>query len=90
MEDVPGITRILGDRWKSQASATCMGVSPSRVATSDKVDDWRGVNPASVVKDGTQIYHKDWGTSQSLFFHYGWPLSAADWDAQMITIPFYG
>ena len=36
------------------------------------------------VKDGTQIYFKDWGTGQPLFFHHGWPLSADDWDAQMM------
>ena len=36
------------------------------------------------VKDGTQIYYRDWGTGQPLFFHHGWPLSADDWDAQMM------
>jgi non-heme chloroperoxidase len=36
------------------------------------------------VKDGTQIYYKDWGKGQSLFFHHGWPLSADDWDSQMM------
>jgi non-heme chloroperoxidase len=36
------------------------------------------------VKDGTEIYFKDWGTGQPLFFHHGWPLSADDWDAQMM------
>ena len=36
------------------------------------------------VKDGTKIYYKDWGTGQPLFFHHGWPLSADDWDAQMM------
>jgi non-heme chloroperoxidase len=35
-------------------------------------------------KDGTQLFYKDWGTGQVLFFHHGWPLSADDWDAQMI------
>jgi len=35
-------------------------------------------------KDGTEIYYKDWGTGQPLFFHHGWPLSADDWDAQMM------
>src|SRR6202166_3432123 len=36
------------------------------------------------VKDGTKIYYKDWGTGQPIFFHHGWPLSADDWDAQMM------
>ena len=36
------------------------------------------------VKDGTQIYYKDWGTGAPLFFHHGWPLSADDWDAQLM------
>jgi non-heme chloroperoxidase len=36
------------------------------------------------MKDGTQIYYKDWGTGQPLFFHHGWPLSADDWDEQMM------
>ncbi len=38
------------------------------------------------VKDGTKIYYKDWGTGQPLFFHHGWPLSADDWDAQMMFL----
>jgi non-heme chloroperoxidase len=36
------------------------------------------------VKDGTQIYYKDWGAGQPLVFHHGWPLSADDWDNQMM------
>ncbi|MDN3551726.1 alpha/beta fold hydrolase [Mucilaginibacter aquaedulcis] len=36
------------------------------------------------VKDGTEIYYKDWGTGQPLFFHHGWPLSGDDWDAQLM------
>ena len=38
------------------------------------------------VKDGTEIFYKDWGpkTAQPIVFHHGWPLSADDWDAQMM------
>jgi non-heme chloroperoxidase len=37
-------------------------------------------------KDGAQIFYKDWGpkTAQPIVFHHGWPLSADDWDAQMM------
>ena len=37
-------------------------------------------------KDGTQIFYKDWGpkTAQPIVFHHGWPLSADDWDNQMM------
>ena len=37
-----------------------------------------------ITEDGTEIFYKDWGTGQPLFFHHGWPLSADDWDAQMM------
>src|SRR6188474_2832821 len=36
------------------------------------------------VKDGTEIYYKDWRTGQPIVFHHGWPLSGDDWDAQMM------
>jgi non-heme chloroperoxidase len=35
-------------------------------------------------KDGTQIFYKDWGRGQPIVFHHGWPLSADDWDSQML------
>ncbi len=37
-------------------------------------------------KDGVNIYFKDWGPkeAQPIVFHHGWPLSADDWDNQML------
>ncbi|HMN44517.1 MAG TPA: alpha/beta hydrolase, partial [Povalibacter sp.] len=35
-------------------------------------------------QDGTEIFYKDWGAGQPLVFHHGWPLSADDWDAQLM------
>src|SRR6185437_13954494 len=37
-------------------------------------------------KDGTHIFYKDWGpkNAQPIVFHHGWPLSADDWDNQMM------
>jgi non-heme chloroperoxidase len=36
------------------------------------------------VSDGTEIFYKDWGKGQPIVFSHGWPLSADDWDAQMM------
>lgn len=37
-------------------------------------------------KDGVEIFYKDWGPrdAQVIHFHHGWPLSADDWDAQLL------
>ena len=37
--------------------------------------------------DGVSLFYKDWGAkdAQPLFFHHGWPLSADDWDNQMLA-----
>ena len=36
--------------------------------------------------DGVEIFYKDWGpkNAQPIVFHHGWPLSADDWDTQML------
>jgi non-heme chloroperoxidase len=46
--------------------------------------------PRITVKDGTQIYYKDWGTGQPIVFSHGWPLSADDWDSQMLFFGEHG
>jgi non-heme chloroperoxidase len=42
------------------------------------------------MKDGTQIFYKDWGTGKPIVFHHGWPLSADDWDNQMMFFVLQG
>jgi len=68
------------------SAATALGAAPS-LALSPR-------NPASgerhmgtiTTKDGTTIFYKDWGPkdAQAIVFHHGWPLSADDWDNQMM------
>jgi non-heme chloroperoxidase len=42
--------------------------------------------PTITTKDGVEIFYKDWGprNAQPLVFHHGWPLSADDWDTQLL------
>jgi non-heme chloroperoxidase len=42
--------------------------------------------------DGTEIFYKDWGpkTAQPIVLHHGWPLSADDWDNQMMFFLSHG
>ena len=41
-------------------------------------------------KDGIEIFYKDWGQGQPIVFSHGWPLSADDWDAQMLFFLRHG
>jgi non-heme chloroperoxidase len=40
--------------------------------------------PYATLRDGTQMFYRDWGSGQPVVFHHGWPLSGDDWDAQML------
>ncbi len=40
--------------------------------------------------DGTEIYYKDWGSGQPIVFSHGWPLSADDWDTQLMFFLNHG
>src|SRR5690606_28629310 len=42
--------------------------------------------------DGTKLFYKDWGPkdAQPVMFHHGWPLSADDWDSQMLFFLSHG
>jgi len=40
--------------------------------------------PTITTKDGVEIFYKDWGAGQPIVFSHGWPLSADEWDAQLL------
>jgi non-heme chloroperoxidase len=46
--------------------------------------------PSIKTKDGVEIFYKDWGAGRPIVFHHGWPLSADDWDAQMLYFQHKG
>ena len=46
--------------------------------------------PTITTADGTEIFYKDWGSGQPVVFSHGWPLSADDWDTQMMFFLAHG
>jgi non-heme chloroperoxidase len=46
--------------------------------------------PTITTNDGVDIYFKDWGSGQPIVFSHGWPLSADDWDPQMLFFSQHG
>ena len=60
------------------------------VHAADRINS--GGSQMSIIKtkDGTEIFYKDWGKGQPIVFSHGWPLSADDWDAQMMFFLNHG
>ena len=46
--------------------------------------------PTITTSDGVEIFYKDWGQGQPIVFSHGWPLSADDWDNQMMFFALQG
>jgi len=46
--------------------------------------------PIIATKDGTELFYKDWGSGQPIVFSHGWPLSADDWDNQLLFFLQHG
>jgi non-heme chloroperoxidase len=62
---------------------------PNSSAPGPKQNGERTMNTITT-KDGVSIYYKDWGSGPPIVFSHGWPLSADDWDAQMMFFLSHG
>jgi non-heme chloroperoxidase len=74
------------------AAAPAENYSSSSSAALTSYNDRKGTPIMSTIttNDGVQIFYKDWGQGQPIVFHHGWPLSADDWDAQMLFFVHHG
>jgi non-heme chloroperoxidase len=69
----------------SAAAAASLAISPMAALAAQPNARAKPMSSNTITtKDGTEIYYKDWGSGQPIVFHHGWPLSADDWDAQML------
>ncbi|TXI05768.1 MAG: alpha/beta hydrolase [Rhizobium sp.] len=67
-------------------AAMALPRSATAAMKADSSHEGIGIMSFIKIKDGTEIFYKDWGPrdAQTIVFHHGWPLSADDWDAQMM------
>jgi non-heme chloroperoxidase len=74
------------------ALAVTAVVADAHADSAAHTNDNQGQKPMSTItmKDGTKIFYKDWGKGPPIIFSHGWPLSADDWDAQMLFFGQHG
>jgi hypothetical protein len=82
-----GITAIVApEDWTLLINSTKIWIS----ARDDNHSQERRHMSTMTTKDGVEIFYKDWGKGQPIVFSHGWPLSADDWDAQMLFFLNHG
>jgi non-heme chloroperoxidase len=72
------------------AAAAAFAAAPvSTEAAGSRIEGARTMGTITT-RDGVEIFYKDWGKGQPIVFSHGWPLSADDWDTQMLFFLGHG
>ncbi len=79
---------LIGGATMAIGAAAVLGETPSVAAVAPAAGN---VGDGFVTAtDGARLFYKDWGKGQPVMFHHGWPLTADDWDAQMLYFLGHG
>ena len=87
-----GLAAVAAASLGQAAQAATSKPATSKPATPKASGKARAESGFVTTQDGVQIFFKDWGPkdAQPVVFHHGWPLSADDWDAQMMFFRLQG
>jgi non-heme chloroperoxidase len=65
-------------------------LSPAAAARAEHATGGSRTMDHFTTRDGTRLYYKDWGSGPPIVFHHGWPLTADEWDGQMLFFLSHG
>ena len=92
VSDISRRDMLIGSAAALLATAVALPANAQSTTSSARGSRHTGEMSMNTVttKDGVTIYYKDWGSGQPIVFSHGWPLSADDWDTQMMFFLSHG